>query len=364
MFGFLMSKEQKMIKEEVGKLVKDIVIEDAHDMDENGEIPIEAIQKAWSLGASVSKVPEEYGGYGMTDSPVETAIILEELAYGDMSFAIAATLPALFIFPLEEMGTKDQKKKYLPLYCKETYTPCTLAINEPHFGFDPVEPKTLAVKKDESIILNGQKCFVPAAEKASHIMVAASLDGKNELFIVDRNNPGLTVSEREKNIGLYPLETYEITLSDCEIPAEDRLGEGRGCDYDKVLQKTRIAMSAIGTGVSRASYEFAREYAKDRVQFGEPIAHRQTIAFMIAEMAYEVECMRLMTWKAASKLETGHDAKREAYLAKIYAGEMTMKVTDYGVQILGGHGYVREYPVERYYRNGRSISVLEGMAIV
>jgi alkylation response protein AidB-like acyl-CoA dehydrogenase len=123
-------------------------------------------------------------------------------------------------------------------------------------------------------------------------------------------------------------------------------------------------MSAIGTGVSRASYEYARDYAKERVQFGEPIASRQAIAFMIAEMAYEVDAMRLMTWKAASALEAGRDAKKESYLAKLYAGEMTMKITDYGVQILGGHGYIRENPVERYYRNGRGIAILEGLAMV
>jgi acyl-CoA dehydrogenase len=172
------------------------------------------------------------------------------------------------------------------------------------------------------------------------------------------------VGEREKNIGLYPLKTYEVELKACEISAADRLGGEQGCDFDKIIQKTRVALSAIATGVSRASYEFAKEYAKDRVQFGEPIVYRQTVAFMIAEMAYEVEAMRLMTWKAASMLESGKDARREAYLAKIYAGEQTMKITDYGVQLLGGHGYVRDYPVERYYRNGRGIAILEGMAIV
>jgi acyl-CoA dehydrogenase len=364
MFGFSMSKEQKMIKEEVAKLVKDIVIDNAHDMDESGEIPVDALQKAWSIGASVSKVPETYGGYGMKDSPVETAIILEELAYGDMSFAIAATLPALFIFPLAEMGNEEQKKKYLPLYCREKYLPCTMAVNEPRFGFDVADFKTTAVKKNGSYVLNGSKCFVPAAKEADHMMVAACLDGKNELFIVDRNNPGIRIGEREKNIGLYPLKTYQVELKACEIPAVDRLGGADGCDFDKIVQKMRVALSAIGTGVSRASYEFTKDYAKDRVQFGEPIVYRQTVAFMIAEMAYEVEAMRLLTWKAASMLESGKDAKREAYLAKIYAGEQTMKITDYGVQLLGGHGYVRDYPVERYYRNGRGIAILEGMAIV
>jgi alkylation response protein AidB-like acyl-CoA dehydrogenase len=364
MFGFSMSKEQKMIKEEVAKLVKSLVADNIHDMDEAGEIPSDVIQKAWSLGASVSKVPEAYGGYGMKDSPLDTAIILEELAYGDMAFAIAATLPSLFIFPLTEMGTEAQKKKYLPLYCTENFKPGTLALNEPRFGFDAFDLKTTAVKKNGSYILNGVKCFVPMADQSSHLLVAASLEGRNQLFIVDRNHPGVTVGQRERNIGLYALPSHEVTLADCEIPAEDRLGESAGCDYDRFLQKTRIGMAAMAAGVTRASYEFARDYAKERVQFGEPIVYRQTIAFMIAEMAYESEAIKLMAWNAASKLEAGKDAKREAYLAKLYAGEMGMKIADYGVQILGGHGYVRDYPVERYYRNGRGIAILEGMAIV
>jgi len=364
MLSFGMSKEQKMIKDEVANLVKGVVTENVKEMDESGEIPAGSIQKAWELGASISGIPEEYGGYGMKDSPIETSIILEELAYGDMAFTIAVTAPSLFIGPVNAMGTEEQKKKYLPLYCKDEYTPCSFAINEPHFGFDAVDLKTTAEKKNGSYILNGNKCFVPLAKQSSHILVAASLDGKNELFIVSGDNPGMEVSERETNLGLYSLDTYEITLKDCEIPADDRLGGDSGCDYDKVLQKTRIGMSAIGTGMSRASCEFARDYAKDRVQWGEPIVYRQSIAFMLAEMAYEVDAMRFMTWQAASRFESTGDAKRESYLAKLYAGEMTMKITDYGVQILGGHGYTREYPVERYYRNGRGISILEGMATV
>ena len=364
MFSFAMSKEQKMVKEEFAKFVKEMVTDAAHDMDEEGKIPDDVIQKAWELGASISMIPEEYGGFGMKDSPVETCLILEELAYGDMSFAVAATLPSLFIHPLAEMGTAAQKKKYLPLYCGETYAPCTLALQEPHYGFDPIDLKTKATRKNGSFILNGKKCFVPMAGMSNHLMVAAQYEGANNLFIVERDNSGVAIGEPEKNLGLNALETNEIVLENCEIPVEDRLGGDNGCDFERLLQKMRIAISAMGTGISRASLEFARNYALQRVQFGEPIVFRQSVAFMLAEMAYEVDAMRLMTWKAASKLENGLDAKRESYLAKLYAGEMTMKVTDHGVQVLGGHGYIRDYPQERCYRNGRGISILEGIAIL
>lgn len=364
MINFSMSKQQQMVKKEVAKLVKDIVTDNAHDMDESGEIPADAIQKAWGLGASISSVPEECGGYGMDDSPIESAIVMEALAYGDMAFAIAATTPSLFISPIAKMGTEDQKKKYLPNYCGDNFSACTMAINEPRFGFDAVSLATTAEKKNGSYVINGEKCFVPMAASAKHMLVAAACDGQNELFVVSADNPGLKVGDREKTLGLYALEMSRVALENCEVPAEDRLGGDQGCDYDLMLQRSRIAMAALAAGMTNASYDTAREYAKTREQFGEPIAYRQSVAFMLAEMAYEVDAIRLMAWKAASKLEAGKDAAREAYLAKMYAGEMTMKLCDYGVQIMGGHGYIREYPVERYYRNARAISNLEALAIV
>ena len=364
-FGFSMSEEQSSMKDTVARLVKSVITGNALHMDEKKNIPGEFIDKVWELGAAVSMVPEEYGGYGMEYSMIMNTIVLEELAFGDMAFAIAATLPSMFIYTLLEMGTDEQKKKYLSLYCDPAaYKTCTVAINEPRFRFDAVSLETKAEKRGGGYVLNGKKCFVPLAKDSGHVLVAAEAEGKKELFLVAKDNPGLKIGEREKNLGLYALETYPVTLENCELSADDRVGGKQGCNYDRFLQKTRIAMSAIGTGVSRASFEYARDYAKERVQFGEPIASRQAIAFMIAEMAYEVDAMRLMTWKAASALEAGRDAKRESYLAKLYAGEMTMKITDYGVQILGGHGYIRENPVERYYRNGRGIAILEGMAIV
>lgn len=363
-FSFGMSEEQRTMKETVARLVKSTVSDSAHEMDETGALPGEVIRKIWELGAVISVIPEEYGGYGMDYSPVMNAIILEELAFGDMALAVAATLPSLFLYPLMENGSEEQKKKYIPPYCDASFKACTAAINEPHFKFDPVAPATKAEKKGASYVLNGAKCFVPMAAESGHMLVSAELEGAGELFIVATDNPGVKIGEREKNLGLYALPTYTVTLENCEVPASDLLGEGAGGGYDRQLQKSRVALAAIAAGVSRASFEYARDYAKERVQFGEPIASRQAVAFMIAEMAYEVDSIRLMAWKAASALEAGKDARRESYLAKLYAGEMTMKITDYGVQVLGGHGYVRDHPVERYYRNGRGIAILEGMATV
>lgn len=363
-FSFALSEEQNIMKETVAKLVKGNITDRAHEMDESRAIPMDIIQKVWELGATISVIPEACGGYGMDYSPIMNAIMMEELAFGDMAVAIAANTPAMFLYTVADMGTEEQKKKYIPQYCGAAFKQCTVAVNEMRFRFDAAAPETAAEKKGGSYILNGKKCFVPLAKDSSHMLITARNGGCNDFFIVSSDNPGLKIGEREKNQGLYALETYPVTLENCEVPAGDRLGGEQGCDYGRFLQKSQAAMAAIGTGVSRASYEYAKAYAKERVQFGEVIASRQSIAFMIAEMAYEVDSMRLLTWSAASALEAGRDAKREAYLAKLYAGEMTMKVTDYGVQILGGHGYVRDHPVERYCRNGRSIALLDGIAII
>ncbi|MBN1364640.1 MAG: acyl-CoA dehydrogenase family protein, partial [Syntrophaceae bacterium] len=207
-FGFGMSEEQSSMKDTVAKLMKGMVIGNpAHDMDEERKIHSRMIDKVWELGATVSMVPEEYGGYGMEYSPIMNSIVLEELAAGDMALAIAATLPSTFIFTILQMGTEGQKKKYLPLYCDSTYKACTVAINEPRFQFDAVSLETKAEKKDNKYILNGKKCFVPLAKNSGHLIVAANVEGKMDLFIVEGNNSGLKIGELEKNLGLYALET-------------------------------------------------------------------------------------------------------------------------------------------------------------
>ncbi len=361
MISFMPSEEQSVMKETLAKLVQNTIRDSAHDMDEKHRIPGEFIAKFRELGTAQSPIPEEFGGFGLPASPIMSSIILEELAAGDMGYAIASTLPTLFINPLLEFGSEKQKRTYLPSLAAGECE-ATLALNEMHFKFDAASPKTYAEKTQGKYIINGEKCYVPLADTAKYFLVAARCEGENCLFIAETGMEGISIGEREKNLGLNTLPTFRVNFTSCEIPEEQKLCGAEG--YDRILQKTRIAMAALGTGVSRASFEYARNYAKERTQFGEPIASRQAVAFMIAEMAYEVDAMRLLTWKAASALEAGRDAKRDSYLAKLYAGDMTMKITDYGVQVLGGHGYIREHPVERYYRNGRAIACLEGLAIV
>ncbi len=327
-FSFSLSEEQNIMKETIAKFIKGHINGNVHSMDEERNIPPEIIQKIWDPGNVLSVIPEEYGGYGMEYSPVMNTIILEELATGGMAVAIHALLPSLFLYPILEMGTEDQKKKYITHCCGSEFTPCTAALVEPRFGFDPLSMKTSTEKINCAWILNGEKCFMPLAGESEYLLVAAMADGKPELFIVSTGMEGVSIGEREKNPGLYSLPTYRVSFDNCGVPAEDRLGGDQGCDFDRFLQKSRVALSALATGLSRASFEYTRDYAKEREQFGEIIASRQSVAFMIAEMAYEVDAMRLLTWKAASALEAGHDARRESYLAKLYAGDMAMKITD------------------------------------
>lgn len=364
MFGFSPSKEQKMVKDSFSEVVRDFVAVNAHDWDESGEIPADFIQKTWELGACVAAVPDEFGGDGMAASPVLNALILEELAAGDMAFAAAAMLPGVFIGPILEDGTDAQKKKYLPACCGEKYAPVSLAMTEPFMDFDPAAPKTAAERKGGSYIINGKKCFAAKAKGSKYVMVSAMLDGKPQIFIVDGKNPGMAVGGREKTLGLYALDLFPVTFENCEIPAEDRLGGDAGCNHERVLAKSRTAMAAMAAGICRASFDFVRKYARERVQFGEPIAHRQAVAFMIAQMAYETDAIRLLAWKAASALEAGKNGTRESYLAKLYAAETGMLVCDFGVQVMGGHGYIRDYPAERYYRNVRGAAMIEGLASV
>jgi alkylation response protein AidB-like acyl-CoA dehydrogenase len=218
-------------------------------------------------------------------------------------------------------------------------------------------------------VIDGAKCVVPLATKADAILVYATANPHAGLaavegFMVPRDAPGLTVSEREKNMGIKGLETYELTLKDCRVGAEARLGGGKDINFTRLLSESRVAMAAMATGVARAAYEYARAYAKERKAFGVAIATKQAIAFMLAEMAIEIDATRLLVWEAASRLDKGEDALKESYQARNYAAQSSLTVADNAVQVLGGHGYIREHPVEMWLRNARAFAVYDGIATV
>lgn len=369
MISFQLEEDQKLLVQTVEDFSLKQLRPKAHDWDEKGAIPPEVVEKGWELGLVPTQIPEEYGGFGGARSAVNGALAAEALAWGDLSSAFHVLAPALFAFPLLDFGTPDQKKKYLPKFTQGKFFPATAALVEPSVRFDPSSMKTRARRVGNEWILDGEKCFVPLGGSAELILVYARLPGPPglegvEAFIVEKGASGLEVREREKNMGLKALETSELVLSDLRLPLEARLGGERGIRFGNLLQRSRIAQAALATGLSRAAYEYAREYAKTRVAFGEPIASRQAIAFMVAEMAVEVDATRLMAWEAGWRCDAGRDASKEAALLRDYAAGVALMVTDRSVQALGGHGYIRDYPVEMYLRNGRGFASFEGMAIV
>ncbi len=360
MVSFQPTEEQELIRDTVAAFAREQIRPAAHDADESGRIPETLVQHAWELGLVQSGIPEAFGGHGDTRSVVTGALLCEELAWGDLSVALHLLAPRLITYPVAELGTEAQQREVLSKYTGESFAAGTAAIMEPSVRFDVHELSTTATARNGHVVLEGTKCYVPLGAEAEHLLVyARSSDGLGA-FIVPRDTAGLTVGEREKNMGLKALATYELSLAGCRVPASAQL---KG-DLTPILNRARVALAALAVGVARAAFEYARDYAKDRRAFGVAIGQKQAIAFMLAEMAIEIDATRLLTWEAAWKLDRGEDATREACLAKNYAASMVLKVTDDAVQVLGGHGYIREHPVELWLRNGRGFATFEGLAMI
>jgi acyl-CoA dehydrogenase len=349
MISFTPNDEQQLIIETVRRYATERLRPAAHDADENRAVPPEIITKGWDLGLLPSAIPEQYGGFGESHSAVTGALAAEELAYGDLAMALYLLVPNLFGIPVLHCGTEDQKQQWLPRLTDVAFTSLTAALIEPRWDFDPLALHTTAERAQSSYVLNGQKAYVPLAAEAQAILVYAREGGATQAFIVERGANGLTVLEREQHMGIRALPTYEVKLED---------------DAGLLLNYARVALASLAAGVARGAYEYARDYAKQREAFGKPIAQFQAVAFMLAEMAIEVEASRAIAWEAAWTLDQGKDATQAAALAKHYADEAALFVTDRAVQVLGGHGYIREHPVERWLRDARGFAATLGLAMI
>lgn len=363
MYSFEPTEEQKMLVDTIGRYAAADLRKKAHDADENAQLPQALIDKGWELGYLQASVPEDYGGFG--ERSVLTGVLAaEELAFGDLAGALAVLTPGLFVTPILLGGSEEQKAQYLPDVVGSEWQPFTAALIEPTFDFDPNELRTTAEADGDSYILRGEKTFVPFAEQAKAMVVYANLDGRTQGFIVE-GREHLEIGERQKLLGLYALPVYKVKLDGVRVPKDNRIGGPEGHAFGPLLDAARLATAALGLGLSRAAYEYARDYAKERDVFGVKVAQKQAIAFMLAEMATEIEAMRLLTWEAAWMVDNAKpEASKHAYLALTGAADMAMLVTDRAVQILGGHGYIREHPVELWMRNGRGIAVMTGLAVV
>ncbi len=309
-------------------------------------------------------VPEELGGAVEQRSAVTSVLLSEALALGDMGIAVACLAPAGVSTALGLWGDADQQSTYLPAFVGEDVPAAALAMLEPRALFDPFDLHTRAREANGGYVLEGVKALVPRALDGELFIVAAELAGYGPaLFIVEPGSTGITV-EPEPGMGLRAAATGRMTFEDLKLPAGALLGDASPEVYRDCVQLGRLAWCAVAVGTAQAVLDYVIPYVKDRVAFGEPISNRQAVAFAVANIAIELEGMRLSTYRAASRIDQGLPFAREVTLARRLCSERGAPIGSDGVQLLGGHGYVKEHPVERWYRDLRAAGVMEGALLV
>ena len=363
MYSFEPTEDQQIVISAAKKLAEKDFRTLMREADEAREPAAEWPAASWELSLLPASIPEQYGGFG-EPSALTLVLAAEEMAWGDLGAALVAGAPNLTALPILHCGTEEQKNELLPLYCEESYVPGSAALMETGIGFNPYALKTTAVLKDGSYVLSGAKCNVPYAAEAEWVLVYASLDGASQAFLVKKDTPGFIVKEREQNVGMCAYPMYAVELKDCAIPASQRLGGDKGCDFSLLLSASRTALAAMAVGLARAALEYSIDYAKQRKVFGEALAQRQSLAFKLAEFATDIDAARLLVWKAAWDIDNGKDATADAYHAKNFAADMARAMADRSVQILGGYGYTRDFPAELWLRNACGFEIMEGIATV
>ncbi len=360
MISFTPGDEQQLVIDTVRRFASEQLRPLAHDADEQRSTPAEVLTRGWELGLLHNAIPEALGGIADAQAALTGALALEELAAGDVALGWHLLLPATFAVPLARAGSDAQRERWLTPLLEGGYAPLSAALIEPTWDFDPTALQTVAFADGDEYLLTGLKGYVARANDAAALLVYARVGDELAAFIVPRDSAGVAVLDREQHMGLRALPTYQVRFDGVWLPAASRLPG----TIEPLLDRSRVALAASAVGVARGAYEYARAYALQREAFGRPIAQNQSIAFMLAEMAIEIDAARLLAWEAAWRLDRGLPAMREAALAAQYADEMVLMVTDRAVQILGGHGYIREYPVERWLREARGFPTFLGLAIV
>jgi len=359
-FDLTLTDEQRMMRESVRRFAQNEMRAVARKYDEAGETPAEFYTKTLELGWNAVQLPEALGGLGAARSPISNMLLAEDLAYGDMALAIGALASLSFINTVLDQGTEAQHGEFLAPFAQDGFQPAALAIYEPGVRFDPMKLNTRATRSGGDYVLRGKKALVPFGPEAEQLLIVAELEGEGPAaFVVPRGRPGLKAA-RERYMGLRPLALYTIELDAVAVPAANRLGASQAFDLGRAIDLCRIGSAALAVGAAEAVLDYTKHYCNERVAFGEPITHRQSVAFMIADIAIELDGMRLLAYRAASRAEQGLPFRREAYLARLQAVDKGMKIGTDGVQLLGGHGFIREHMVELWYRNLRAVGLLEG----
>jgi alkylation response protein AidB-like acyl-CoA dehydrogenase len=364
-FDLTPDDDQKMILETVEEFAEEILRPAARDADDAASYPPDLIAKAAELGITAINIPEDFDGIAAHRSAVTNALVAEALAYGDMGLALPILAPGGVASALTHWGSADQQATYLTEFAGENVPQACVAIAEPHALFDPTALKTTAVRTPSGYRLNGVKSLVPAAANAELFIVGAQLSGKAALFIVESSTKGVSV-KADPSMGIRGAALGRVELDNVSVPLSARLGEDGATDddYSEAIALARLGWAAMAVGTAHAVLDHVVPYIKERQAFGEPIAHRQAVAFMTANIAIELDGLRLITWRGASRAEQGLPFAREAALAKRLGTDKGMQIGLDGVQLLGGHGYTKEHPVERWYRDLRAIGVAEGVVVI
>ncbi len=362
LFDLTPTDEQKMIVEATGEFAAEQLRPVATAADDACETPPEILKRSVAeLGVTLVGVPETLGGMGAERSATTGALVAEALAHGDMGLAVACLAPAAVSNALVLWGDEQQQATYLPAFVGDDVPGAALAVLESRPLFDPFALRTTATRKGDGFVLDGAKALVPRAATAELFLVAADLDGEPRLFVVESGTTGVFV-EPEPAMGLRAAATGRLVLENVALPASALLGDANS--YRDCIRLSRIGWAALACGTGKAVLDYVIPYVNDRVAFGEPISHRQAVAFKVADIAIELEGARLVTLRAAARAEQGLSFAREAGLARKLTAEYGMRIGSDGVQLLGGHGFVKEHPVERWYRDLRAAGVMEGVVLV
>ncbi|MFN8239067.1 MAG: acyl-CoA dehydrogenase family protein [Chitinophagales bacterium] len=356
LFDLNYTEEQSIIKESVQAFAAKMRTS-AEKIDETGMIPDELWREFNDLQLAYMQVPEALGGMMKQKSTVTQMMMVETLAYGDLGQAYAFFTKHSVLNAIIQWGTASQQEALVPDFLNEQSEIATIALNEPTPLFSPFELTTTAVKNETKFVLNGTKNMVPLAEKSAYFLVAAKTDDYGiQLFIIDKNTRGVSITP-DRGMGLTAAELCQIEFDNVSIDESAMLGGTDGLNYPVFISYSKLGWCSLAVGCCQAVLDYVIPYTNDRYAFGEPISHRQAVAFMIADIKIELDSMRMLTQRAAARAEQGLEFEREAYLAHVLCSDKSMQIGSNGVQLLGGHGYIRDFPVERWYRDLRAVSI-------
>jgi alkylation response protein AidB-like acyl-CoA dehydrogenase len=362
-FDLTPTDDEQMLVDVVTELATEVLRPAATEADTACAAPPEVLSAATEVGLPLLGVPESLGGISEERAVMAGALVAEALAQGDLGLAVATLAPGAVATAIATWGSDEQQRTYLPAFTSDDVPAAALALTEPRPLFDALEPATTATRTEDGLLLDGVKSMVPRGAEAELFIVGARLDDANVLVLVESGADGLTV-EADPAMGVRAASLTTLTLTGVRVPEDAVLGTTDGSSYVECVRLSRLAWCALAVGVGQAVLDYVTPYVKEREAFGEPIAHRQSVAFMVADIATELQAMRLLTWKAASRAAAGKDFAREVALARKLCSDKGMRIGLDGVQLLGGHGFVKEHPVERWYRDLRAVSVMEGGVLV